>query len=151
MLVIFGRDVIHGYKTIFSIPLGLAASWNPQIVENVAGIAARKASSDGIRWTFAPMVDVSRDPRLERIAESYWEDPCLTSILGAAIVCVFQENDLSNANSVAACAKHFGGYGAAEAGKDYKYNMDSRYSVAWCLSSSILKLLLTRKWLLLSE
>lgn len=117
--LIFGRDVIHGYKTIFPIPLGQAASWNPEIVENAARVAAEEASSDGIRWTFAPMVDVSRDPRWGRIAESCGEDPYLTSILGAAMVRGFQGNNLSNANSVAACAKHFAGYGGAEAGKDY--------------------------------
>lgn len=117
--LIFGRDVIHGYKTIFPIPLGQAASWDPTIAESGARIAAQEASSVGIRWTFAPMVDVTRDPRWGRIAESCGEDPYLTSIMGAAMVKGFQGDDLSNPNSIAACAKHFAGYGAAEAGKDY--------------------------------
>ena len=117
--LIFGRDVIHGFKTIFPIPLGQAASWNPAIVELGARVAAEEASSVGIRWTFAPMVDVTRDPRWGRIAESCGEDPYLTSIMGAAMVKGFQGDSLSNSNSIAACAKHFAGYGAAEAGKDY--------------------------------
>ena len=117
--LIFGRDVIHGYKTIFPIPLGQAASWDPEIAETGARIAAKEATSIGIRWTFAPMVDVSRDPRWGRIAESCGEDPYLTSVLGAAMVKGFQGDKLSDSNSMAACAKHFAGYGAAEAGKDY--------------------------------
>ena len=117
--LIFGRDVIHGYKTIFPIPLGQAASWNPEVAKIGARIAAQEASSAGIRWTFAPMVDVTRDPRWGRIAESCGEDPYLTSVMGAAMVKGFQGDKLSDAGSIAACAKHFAGYGAAEAGKDY--------------------------------
>lgn len=117
--LIFGRDVIHGYKTIFPIPLGQAASWNPQVAEDGARIAAQEASSVGIRWTFAPMVDVSRDPRWGRIAESCGEDPYMNSVFGAAMVRGFQGKNLSDPNSMAACAKHFAGYGASEAGKDY--------------------------------
>lgn len=117
--LIFGRDVIHGYKTIFPIPLGQAASWNPEIARVGARIAAHEAASVGIRWTFAPMVDVSRDPRWGRIAESCGEDPFLTSVMGAAMVKGFQGDKLSDAGSIAACAKHFAGYGASEAGKDY--------------------------------
>ena len=117
--LVFGRDVIHGYKTIFPIPLGQAASWNPQIAEDGAKIAAEEASSVGIRWTFAPMIDVSRDPRWGRIAESCGEDPYLTSVFGSAMVKGFQGKNLSNPTSIAACAKHFAGYGASESGKDY--------------------------------
>lgn len=117
--VIFARDVIHGFKTIFPIPLGQAASWNPQVAENGARIAAIEATAAGIRWTFAPMIDVSRDPRWGRIAESCGEDPYLTSVMGAAMVKGFQGDDLSNPNSMAACAKHFAAYGASESGKDY--------------------------------
>jgi beta-glucosidase len=117
--LIFARDVIHGFKTIFPIPLGQAASWNPEIAEEGARISAIEATASGIRWTFAPMIDISRDPRWGRIAESLGEDPLLTSVLGAAMVRGFQGDDLSNPTSLAACAKHFAGYGAAEAGKDY--------------------------------
>ena len=117
--LIFARDVIHGFKTIFPIPLGQAASWNPEIAEEGARVSAIEATASGIRWTFAPMIDISRDPRWGRIAESLGEDPLLTSIMGAAMVRGFQGDDLSNPTSLAACAKHFAGYGAAEAGKDY--------------------------------
>ncbi len=117
--LIFARDVIHGFKTIFPIPLGQAASWNPQVAEDGARIASIEATAAGIRWTFAPMIDVSRDPRWGRIAESLGEDPYLTSVMGAAMVKGFQGNDLADPASMAACAKHFAGYGASEAGKDY--------------------------------
>lgn len=117
--LIFGRDVIHGYKTIFPIPLGQAASWNTQLAEEGARIAAQEAASVGIRWTFAPMVDVSRDPRWGRIAESCGEDPYMNAEFGAAMVRGFQGKNLSDKTSMAACAKHFAGYGASESGKDY--------------------------------
>ncbi|MCW3090178.1 MAG: bglX [Ferruginibacter sp.] len=117
--ILFGRDVIHGYKTIFPIPLGQAATWNPGIVERGAAIAAEEASTNGIRWTFAPMLDISRDPRWGRIAESAGEDPYLASVLGRAYVKGFQGDDMSAPNKIAACAKHFVGYGAAEGGRDY--------------------------------
>lgn len=118
--LIIGRDVIHGFKTIFPIPLGQAASFNPQLVENGARIAAVEARSTGITWTFAPMLDISRDARWGRIAESLGEDPYLGGQLGAAMVRGFQGNgDLSDPNSIAACVKHFIGYGAAEGGRDY--------------------------------
>ena len=117
--LIIARDVIHGYKTIFPIPLGQACSWNPEIIEQGARVAAKEATAVGIRWTFAPMIDIARDPRWGRIAESLGEDPHLTSVLGAAMVRGFQGDDLKNPTSLAACAKHFAGYGAAEAGKDY--------------------------------
>jgi beta-glucosidase len=117
--LIIGRDVIHGFKTIFPIPLGQAASWNEEIVRRGARIAAIEASSSGVDWTFAPMVDVSRDPRWGRIAESFGEDQVLSSVLGAAMVKGFQGDDLSDPTSIAACVKHFAGYGAAEGGRDY--------------------------------
>ena len=117
--LLFGRDVIHGYKTIFPIPLGQAASWDPGLVEQAAGVAGSEASREGIRWTFAPMIDIARDPRWGRVAESLGEDPLLASRLAAAMVRGFQGKSLSGAGSVAACAKHFAGYGAAEGGRDY--------------------------------
>lgn len=117
--LIFARDVIHGYKTIFPIPLGQAATWNPDIVEKGASIAAEEASTNGIRWTFAPMLDISRDPRWGRIAESAGEDPYLTSVMAEAYVKGFQGTDLSAPNKIAACAKHYAAYGAAEGGRDY--------------------------------
>lgn len=117
--LIFARDVIHGFKTIFPIPLGQAASFNPQLVEKGARIAATEASENGIRWTFAPMMDVSRDARWGRIAESFGEDTYLTEVMGMAMVKGFQGNDLSNPSSIAACGKHFVAYGAVEGGRDY--------------------------------
>lgn len=117
--LIFARDVIHGFKTIFPIPIGQAATWNPALVEEGARIAAEEASSVGVRWTFSPMIDVARDPRWGRIAEGFGEDTWLTSLLGVAMVKGYQGNDLSSPSSMAACAKHFAGYGAAESGRDY--------------------------------
>jgi beta-glucosidase len=117
--LIFGRDVIHGFRTIFPIPLGQAASWNPALVEQAAAIAAREARSVGIHWTFAPMIDIARDPRWGRIAEGFGEDPYLASVLSAAAVRGFQGPDLSAPDRIAACAKHLAGYGAAEGGRDY--------------------------------
>ncbi len=121
--LLISRDVIHGYKTIFPIPLGQAATFNPKIVEEGARVAAIEASSDGIRWTFSPMVDISRDPRWGRMAESFGEDPYLTSVMGVAMVNGYQGISLDNPTSIAACAKHFIGYGAAEGGKDYNSTM----------------------------
>ena len=117
--ILFGRDVIHGYRTIFPIPLGQAATWDPDIVEQAGRTAAREASAEGIRWTFAPMIDIARDPRWGRIAESPGEDPYLASIFAAAMVRGFQGTSLADPSAIAACAKHFAGYGAAEAGRDY--------------------------------
>jgi len=117
--LLFGRDVIHGYRTIFPIPLGQAASWDPALVEAAARTAAREAAAEGIRWTFAPMLDIARDPRWGRIAESPGEDPYLASVLAAALVRGFQGASLDDPASVAACAKHYAGYGAAEGGRDY--------------------------------
>ncbi|HXB70412.1 MAG TPA: glycoside hydrolase family 3 N-terminal domain-containing protein [Candidatus Acidoferrales bacterium] len=117
--LLFGRDVIHGYHTIFPIPLGQAASWDPELIQQAARTAATEASGEGIRWTFAPMLDVARDPRWGRIAESLGEDPYVDEILGAAMVRGFQGAGLDDPSSMASCAKHFVGYGAAEAGRDY--------------------------------
>lgn len=117
--ILMSRDVIHGYKTIFPIPLGQAATFNPEIVEAGARVAAIEASADGIRWTFAPMIDVSRDARWGRMAESCGEDPYLNAVMGTAMIRGFQGDSLSDPTSIAACAKHFVGYGASEAGKDY--------------------------------
>ncbi len=117
--LIIGRDVIHGYKTIFPIPLGQAASFNPKIAQNGARVAATEAREDGITWTFAPMLDIARDARWGRIAESLGEDPYLAGVMGAAMVRGFQGNKLSDNNAVAACVKHFVGYGATEGGRDY--------------------------------
>jgi beta-glucosidase len=116
--LIFGRDVIHGFKTIFPIPLGLAASWDIETAKTSSEIAAFEASSVGIRWTFAPMLDIARDSRWGRIAESPGEDPYLASVLGKAYVEGFQ-GDLKNPTTMAACAKHFIAYGAAIGGRDY--------------------------------
>ncbi|MFD1315689.1 glycoside hydrolase family 3 N-terminal domain-containing protein [Namhaeicola litoreus] len=117
--LLFSRDVIHGFKTIFPIPLGLAASWDAEIVEQSARIAAIEASSIGIRWTFAPMLDIAQDTRWGRIAESPGEDPYLASILAEAYVKGFQGTDLSDPSSLAVSLKHFIGYGAAIGGRDY--------------------------------
>ncbi|MCD8184725.1 MAG: beta-glucosidase BglX [Bacteroides sp.] len=117
--LLMARDVVHGFKTIFPIPLGQAASFDPQVVEDGARVAAIEASSVGIRWTFAPMIDVARDPRWGRIAEGCGEDTYLTSVMGAAMIKGFQGDSLSNPTSIAACPKHFVGYGAAEGGRDY--------------------------------
>jgi beta-glucosidase len=114
-----GRDVIHGFRTVMPIPLGQAATWNPEVVRDGARVAAAEAAATGVNWTFAPMLDISRDPRWGRIAESLGEDPCLASRLGAAMVEGFQGDDLAAPGSIAACAKHFAGYGAAESGRDY--------------------------------
>uniref|UniRef100_UPI003568B592 glycoside hydrolase family 3 N-terminal domain-containing protein n=1 Tax=Draconibacterium sp. TaxID=1965318 RepID=UPI003568B592 len=116
--LLFGRDVIHGYRTIFPIPLGMASSWEPKLAEKAMRISAIEASSMGINWTFAPMMDVTWDPRWGRIAESCGEDPLLTSEFAAAMVKGFQ-GDLADPTAIAACAKHFVGYGMSEAGRDY--------------------------------
>jgi len=117
--LIFGRDVIHGYRTIFPIPLAQSCSWNPDLIEEASRIAALEASGDGYHWTFAPMIDITRDPRWGRIAETCGEDPYLTGQLGAAMIRGLQGKSLSDPNTIAACAKHYAGYGAAEGGRDY--------------------------------
>ena len=117
--LIVSRDVIHGYKTIFPIPLGQAATFNPEVVKEGARVAAIEASADGIRWTFAPMIDVARDPRWGRIAESCGEDPHLNAVMGTAMIKGYQGDSLNDPTAIAACAKHFVAYGAAEGGRDY--------------------------------
>lgn len=117
--LLIGRDVIHGFKTIFPIPLGQAATWNPALVRDAARISAAEAAKAGVNWTFAPMIDITRDPRWGRIAESPGEDPFLASEMAVAMVRGFQGDDLEAADTIAACAKHFAGYGATESGRDY--------------------------------
>ena len=117
--LIFGMDVIHGYKTTFPIPLALASSWDMNLIEKMARISAQEASSDGICWTFSPMVDIARDPRWGRIAEGAGEDAFLGSKIAQAYVKGYQGDDLSKNNTILACVKHFALYGAAEAGRDY--------------------------------
>ncbi|MBL7745912.1 MAG: beta-glucosidase BglX [Chitinophagaceae bacterium] len=117
--LIFGMDVIHGYETVFPIPLGLSCTWDMKLVENSARIAAVEASADGINWTFSPMVDICRDPRWGRIAEGSGEDAYLGSQISAAMVKGYQGNDLKANNTIMSCVKHYALYGAAEAGRDY--------------------------------
>lgn len=117
--ILFSFDVIHGYRTIFPIPLGEAAAWDPELAERTAAVAAAETGAAGVRWTFAPMVDIARDPRWGRIAEGAGEDPYLGSALARARVRGFQGNDPSAPDRVLACAKHWVGYGAAEGGRDY--------------------------------
>jgi len=117
--LIFGFDVIHGHKTVFPIPLAEAASWDLEAIENSARIAAIEASAEGLNWTFAPMVDISRDARWGRVMEGAGEDPHLGSQIAIARINGFQGDDLSDSNTLAACAKHFAAYGFAESGKDY--------------------------------
>lgn len=117
--IIFGMDVIHGYKTIFPIPLGLAASWDMALIQETARIAAVEASADGLNWTFSPMVDISRDARWGRISEGSGEDPYLGSRIAEAMVHGYQGDNLAADNTLMACVKHFALYGAAEAGRDY--------------------------------
>ncbi len=117
--LVFGRDVIHGFRTVFPIPLGEAASWDPDLIGQATRTAAREATSEGIHWAFAPMLDIARDPRWGRISEGASEDPWLAAAIGTAVVHGFQGNSLAAPDSMAACAKHFAGYGAAEAGRDY--------------------------------
>lgn len=116
--LIFGLDVIHGYRTVFPIPLGMSATWNPTLIERSARVAAEEASADGIRWTFSPMVDIARDARWGRISEGSGEDPYLGSVIARAYVRGYQ-GKLGSPDSIAACAKHYVGYGAAEGGRDY--------------------------------
>lgn len=127
--VIVSRDVIHGFHTIFPIPLGQAATFDPDIVERGARIAAVEATASGIRWTFSPMLDVARDPRWGRVAEGSGEDPYLDAQMGVAMVKGYQGEDLSDPTAMAACIKHFVGYGAAEGGRDYNSTMISERSL----------------------
>ena len=117
--LIFGMDVIHGYQTVFPIPLGMSCSWDMALVEKSARIAAQEASADGICWTFSPMVDIARDPRWGRMSEGSGEDPYLGSQIAQAMVKGYQGDDLRKNNTIMACVKHFALYGAGEAGRDY--------------------------------
>jgi beta-glucosidase len=117
--IVFGFDVIHGYKTIFPIPLAQAASWDMGLIERIERVAATEAAADGQHWTFSPMVDVSRDPRWGRVMEGAGEDPYLSSRVAEARIRGFQGDDLAADNTVAACTKHYAGYGFSEAGRDY--------------------------------
>lgn len=117
--ILFGMDVIHGYRTIFPIPLGLAASWDLELIEETARIAAKEASADGLHWAFSPMVDISRDARWGRVSEGSGEDPYLGSLIAAAMVRGLQTDNLKAKDAVMACVKHFALYGAAESGLDY--------------------------------
>jgi len=124
--LLFGMDVIHGYQTIFPIPLGLSCSWDIKLIEQSARIAAQEASADGLCWTFAPMVDISRDPRWGRVSEGSGEDPYLGAEIARAMVRGFQGDDLRKNNTIMACVKHFALYGAVEAGRDYNTTDMSR-------------------------
>ena len=124
--MLFGMDVIHGYETVFPIPLGLSCTWDMKAVERSAQIAAMEASADGINWTFSPMVDIARDPRWGRIAEGSGEDVYLGSQIAKAMVKGYQGNDLSKNNTIMSCVKHYALYGAAEAGRDYNTTDMSR-------------------------
>lgn len=117
--LIFGMDVIHGYQTIFPIPLGMSCSWDMSLIEKSARMAAQEASADGICWTFSPMVDIGRDPRWGRMSEGSGEDPFLGSHIAQAMVRGYQGDDLRKNNTIMACVKHFALYGAGEAGRDY--------------------------------
>jgi beta-glucosidase len=117
--MIFGMDVIHGYKTLFPIPLGISSSWDMSLIEKMARVSAIEASADGICWTFSPMVDISRDPRWGRVAEGSGEDPYLGSQIARAMVKGYQGNGYGTTNTIMACVKHFALYGASEAGRDY--------------------------------
>ncbi len=127
--LIFGLDVIHGFRTEFPIPLGMASTWDPELVEKAARVAAVEASAIGIRWTFSPMVDISRDARWGRMAEGAGEDPYLGAAMAAAYVRGYQGPRLDAPDTMAACAKHFVGYGAAEAGRDYNSTEISEHTL----------------------
>ncbi len=117
--ILFGFDVIHGFRTIYPISLAQSATWNPDLVRRACEVAAQEAYSTGVDWTFSPMVDVARDGRWGRISEGYGEDPYVNSVYSVASVKGYQGDDLSAENSIAACLKHYVGYGASEAGRDY--------------------------------
>lgn len=117
--LIFGYDVIHGYQTMFPIPLGESSSWDLDLMRRTAAVAARETAASGVHWTFAPMMDVARDARWGRVMEGAGEDPYLNSVVAVARINGFQGGDLSNSKTVAACAKHFAGYGLVEAGREY--------------------------------
>jgi beta-glucosidase len=127
--ILFGLDVIHGFRTTLPVPLGLASTWDPAVVEKATRLAAQEASAGGVRWTFSPMVDISRDPRWGRMIESAGEDPYLGGVIARAYVRGYQGKSLAAADSIAACAKHYVGYGAAEAGRDYNTTEISEHTL----------------------
>ena len=119
--IIFGYDAIHGFRTVYPISLGQACSWNPELVEKACAVTAQEARMSGVDWTFSPMIDVARDPRWGRVAEGYGEDPYANGVFAAASVRGYQGDDMSAEDRIAACLKHYIGYGASEAGRDYVY------------------------------
>lgn len=127
--ILFGYDDIHGFRTVYPISLGQACSWNPALVQEMCAHSAREARRSGVDWTFSPMIDVARDPRWGRVAEGYGEDPYVNGVFGAASVRGYQGAGLSSFDAVAACLKHYVGYGASEAGRDYVYTEISRPSL----------------------
>lgn len=127
--IIFGYDVIHGFKTIYPISLAQACSWNPNLVKKACAVAAQEAKSSGVDWTFSPMVDVSRDPRWGRVAEGYGEDSYTNAVFAVASIEGYQGKNLSDENSIAACLKHYVGYSASEGGRDYVYTEISRQTL----------------------
>lgn len=127
--ILFGYDAIHGFRTIFPIPLGQACSWNAELVEKACRVSAQECRMSGVDWTFSPMIDVSRDPRWGRVAEGYGEDPYANGAFAKASVKGYQGANLANGMSVAACLKHYVGYGASEAGRDYVYTEISRQTL----------------------
>jgi beta-glucosidase len=127
--LLYGLDVIHGYRTEFPVPLGLASTWDLQVIEKAARLAAQEASASGVRWTFSPMVDIARDPRWGRIIEGAGEDPYLGSQIARAYVRGYQGKSLSAQDSIAACVKHYVGYGAAEGGRDYNTTEISEHTL----------------------
>ena len=127
--IIFGYDAIHGFRTVYPISLAQACSWNPDLVEQACAVSAQEARMSGVDWTFSPMIDVARDPRWGRVAEGYGEDPYANGVFGAASVRGYQGDNLSAENRVAACLKHYVGYGASEAGRDYVYTEISRQTL----------------------
>lgn len=120
--VLFGYDVIHGFRTVYPIPLAQSCSWNPGLAAECSRVAARESRASGVDWTFSPMLDVAHDPRWGRVSEGYGEDPYATSVFADATVRAYQGDDLRNTTNVAACLKHYVGYGASEAGRDYVYS-----------------------------
>ena len=127
--IIFGYDAIHGFRTVYPISLAQACSWNPDLVEQACGVSAQEARMSGVDWTFSPMIDVARDPRWGRVAEGYGEDPYANGVFGAASVRGYQGDNMSAENRVAACLKHYVGYGASEAGRDYVYTEISKQTL----------------------
>ncbi len=128
--LLFGLDVIHGYKTVFPAPIALASSWDPEIVRKAQKIAAKEMSSSGVMWTFTPMLDIARDPRWGRVVESFGEDPYLVSVMGRVSVEAFQGESFDKKDSVMATAKHYVGYGAVQAGREY-YTVDISKRTLW--------------------